>query len=121
MFSPAASTPWCVRDLLPNGPLPIPAGCWKHAQRNYLRGYFAYPLIFPGVDLPPPPPPPISFGVEFPVPHIRSKWVDLCDEEEKSLDTLENARPHGVVTFLVDAPLPAKDISFPITFSSLFS
>ena len=92
-----------------------PLGAWKHAHRSYLRGFSAYPHIFPGVDLPPPPPPPISFGVEFPVPHFRSKWVDLCDDEEKNLDTLEKDRPLGVVTYLVDAPLPAKDISLPIT------
>ena len=92
-----------------------PLGAWKHAQRNYLRGYSAYPPIFPGVDLPPPPPPPLSFGIEFPVPHVRSKWVDLCDEEEKNLDSLEKVRPQEVVNFLVDAPMPAKDISIPRT------
>ena len=68
-----------------------------------------------GVELPPPPPPPLpfSFGEEFPVPRIRSRWIALCDEEENCLDIVEKARLPGVVPFLVDAPLPAKNISLP--------
>ena len=92
-------------------------GAWKHAQRSYLRGYLSRPPVPIGVELPPPPPPllPFSFGDEFPVPRTRAKWMDLCGEEEKGLDSLEKARPPGVVSFLVDAPMTAKDISLPTT------
>ena len=92
-------------------------GAWKHAQRSYLRGYLSRPPVAIGVELPLPPPPPLplSFGDVFPVPLTRSKWIDLCDEEENGLDSQQKARPPGVVPFLVDAPMPAKDISLPTT------
>ena len=82
-----------------------------------MRGFPAFPLVVPGVELPPPPPPPILVGVEFPLLQVRSKWVDFCDEEDEILGTLEKFRPGGVVTFLVDAPSTAKDISLPQPFS----
>ena len=90
-------------------------GGWKHAQGSYLRGYLSRPPVAIGVELPPPPslPLPFSFGAEFPVPLARSKWSDLCEEEENCLDILQTVRPPGVVSVLVDAPMPAKDISLP--------
>ena len=41
--------------------------------------------------------------------------IDLYDEDENGHDSLEKARPPGVVSFLVDAPMTAKDISLPTT------
>ena len=80
-------------------------GAWKHAQRSYLRGYLSRPPVAIGVELPPPPPPllQLSFGNVFPVPLTRSKWIDLCDEEENGLDNQQKVRPPGVVSYLVDA------------------
>ena len=40
-------------------------------------------------------------------------WNDSCDENEGILETLEKDCPPGAVTYLVDAPLVAKDISLP--------
>ena len=92
-------------------------GAWKHAQRSYRRGYLSRTPVPIGVELPPPPPLllPFSFGDEFPVPRTRAKWIDLYDEDENGHDSLEKARPPGVVSFLVDAPMTAKDISLPTT------
>jgi len=90
-------------------------GSWKHAQRSYLRGYLSRPPVAIGVELPLPPPPPVFLGVELPGPRVRSRWVDLCEEEDELMDTLVFVRPTGLETYLVDAPLTVKDISWPKT------
>ena len=73
----------------------------------------ARPPVFYDVELLPPPPPPVFYGVELPGTRIGLDWNELCDESEDMLETLENDCPPGVVTFFVDAPLAAKDISLP--------
>ena len=80
-----------------------------------MRGYLSRPPVAFGAYLPPPPPPhiPVSFGDVFPTPLTRTKWYDLCDEEESGRGTPQKVRPPGVVSFLVDAPMPAKDTSRP--------
>ena len=96
-----------------------PFGAWKHANRSYKRGYAARPPGFFGGDLLPPPAPPISFGEEF-SGNRHSDWNVLCDEEEwgtleRNCPT-ETICPTGVVTDyleLLDAPITAKDISWP--------
>ena len=73
---------------------------WSYLHhRNFLIG--DEPLVFRGVEL-------------F-VPRVRSRWVDLCEEEDKLMGKLENVRPTGVESFLVNAPLTVKDISLPKT------
>ena len=93
-----------------------PMGAWKHAQRSYNRGYLARPLVFYGDELLPPPPPPVFYGVELSGIRNRMDWNDLCDENEDILETLEKDCPPGAVTYFVDAPLAAKDISLPKAF-----
>ena len=91
-------------------------GAWKHAQRSYNHEYLPRPPVLCCVELPPAPPPPVCYGVELPGPRNGSDWNELRDESEDMLESLENDCPPGVVTFLVDAPLAAKDISLPKTF-----
>ena len=120
-----------------------PFGAWKHANRSYKRGYATRPPGFFGGDLLPPPAPPFSFGVEF-SGNRHSDWNVLGDESEEwgTLErncptekmgavtaylellevpiavkdlSLEKARTTGAVSFFVDAPLTAKDISIPTT------
>ena len=91
-------------------------GAWKHAQRSYKRGFWARPLVCYSDELPLPPPPPVFYGVESPGPRIRLDWNELCDESGDLLETLESDCPPGVVTFAVDTPLVAKDISLPKAF-----
>ena len=79
-------------------------GAWKHAQRNYNRGYLARPIVFYGEALLPPPPPLVFHGVELLGNRKRRDWNDICDENE------------GAVTYFVDAPLVTKDISLPKVF-----
>ena len=96
-----------------------PFGAWKHANRSYKRGYATRPPGFFGGDLLPPPAPPISFGEEF-SGNRHSDWNVLCDEEEwgtleRNCPT-ETICPTGAVTDYLewlDAPITAKDISWP--------
>ena len=83
-------------------------GAWNHAQRSFRRGFLARPpvpsdLVHCLEFLPPPPPPPVC-GAEL--AKKRYHW-DNCLVEQ------ENDCPSGVVSFLVDAPLSAKDVSLP--------
>ena len=85
-------------------------GAWRHAHRSYLRGFLSRPPVFSGVEMPPPPPPPVFYGVELPEPRVHLHWDDFLLEEE---DDWHIGKDVGVVAFLVDAPLTAKDVSLP--------
>ena len=62
---------------------------------------FGSPTVIYGEELLPPPPPPVLHGVETLVNRKRRDWNDICDESE------------GAVTYFVDAPLVAKDVTLP--------
>ena len=46
---------------------------------------------------------------------VRSRCVDLCEEEDELMDTLVFVRPTGLETYLVYGPLIVKDSSWPKT------